>query len=398
MLTLALAACLHLSPAFQEDASAEAPSLPLTRTVRECARALVDRQEDLSLGERERGDTRRGVAVEWPYEGVYRERVPGAALPQIPAGYRVGGTSIGGLFLLEALPYLEEGEREAARAALVRALEFVLDSQSWSEMSAGFNRQYDVRGWGHAYGLWLLLRARHADALPEALRERLDGAIRAWIEVLESTEIEGGGGWNYARRAVGGAPAAASSFMTASTLITLFLAEDAGFEVDGEVVERALATLEAARVDGAAHAYGYTSRGGLSKVPGTIGRSPMVELALELAGRGEPARLLKSVEAFFEHWDELEARRQRTGTHEGDYGIAPYYFFYAQLGAALAIERCPEQAREALRQQLIARLVQTRDQAGTWNDRVFDRSAAFGTSMVGWALLAPELEPLPSRR
>lgn len=396
MLFLACAAVLHLSPSIQEGAPAAAAELPLERTVRECARALVARQEDLSLGERERGDTRRGEANEWPYEGVYRERVPGAKLPQIPAGYRVGGTSIGGLFLLESLPFLAEDERDDARGALERALGFVLEAQEWPEMSAGFSRSYDVRGWGHAYGLWFLLRARSEESLPARLRERFDAAITTWIETLESTEIEGGGGWNYSRRSRGDAPAAASSFMTASTLITLFLAVDSGFEVDGDVIERALATLEAARVGDDEFAYGYTSSGGLSKVPGTIGRSPMVEVALDLAGRGDEARLLTAVEAFFEHWDELEARRQKTGTHEGDYGIAPYYFYYAQLGAALAIERCPEKARPALREQLTARLIQTRDVAGTWNDRVFDRSAAFGTSMVGWAVLAPELAPLPS--
>lgn len=394
MLFLAAAVALQFPPAFQQDTAAASGELPLEQTVRECARALVARQEDLSLGERERGDTRRGEAMEWPYEGVYRERVAGAKLPQIPAGYRVGGTSIGGLFLLEALPYLEEGERDEARGAVQRALGFVLDSQGWPEMSAGFSRSYDVRGWGHAYGLWFLLRARAEESLPEDLAERFDAAITAYIETLEATEIEGGGGWNYSRRSRGDAPAAASSFMTASTLITLFLAAESGFDVDADVIERALATLEASRVGDDEFAYGYTSAGGLSKVPGTIGRSPMVEIALDLAGRGDEARLLTAVEAFFEHWDELEARRQKTGTHEGDYGIAPYYFFYAQLGAALAIERCPEKARAGLREQLTARLIQTRDAAGTWNDRVFDRSAAFGTSMVGWAVLAPEIAPL----
>lgn len=396
-ITFALAASI-VSPT-QESEPGEAPpavaALDMETAVRQCAAALVARQEDLSLGERERGDTRRGDASEWPYEGVYRERVAGARVPQIPAGYRVGGTSIGGLFLLEALPFLEPGGRIEAQSALDRALEFVLDSQEWPQMAADFNGSYDVRGWGHAYGLWFGLRALQAGGLSDELKGRVEASVLGWIDTLETTEIEGLGGWNYSRRSRGGRPAPASSFMTASTLVVLFLAVDAGYEVDRAVIERALNTLEAARVEDHEHAYGYTSSGGLSLVPGTIGRSPMVELALDLAGRGDSAGILAAVEAFFEHWDALEDRRQKTGTHEGPYGIAPYYFFYAQLGAALAIERCPEPAREALRDQLKQRFVQTRDDGGTWNDRIFDRSAAFGTSMVGWALLAPEIEALP---
>ena len=57
----------------------------------------------LLVGMQESLDPARKEPCEWPYEGVYR--VPGeSGKPEIPIGYRVGGTSIVCSALLRALP------------------------------------------------------------------------------------------------------------------------------------------------------------------------------------------------------------------------------------------------------------------------------------------------------
>ena len=84
---------------------------------------------------------------------------------------------------------------------------------------------------------------------------------------------------------------------------------------------------------------------------------------------------------------ELEKRRKKTGTHVAPYGVAPYYFFYAFTHAAMAIELLPESGRAADRARVREILFKVRDADGTWNDRVFARSAAFGTAMSVLALL-----------
>ena len=64
------------------------------------------------------------------------------------------------------------------------------------------------------------------------------------------------------------------------------------------------------------------------------------------------------------------------------YGIAPYYFFYAHYYAAQAIELLPETDRDEYRSRMRELLLQIREDNGSWNDRVFRRSANYGTAMA----------------
>ncbi|MFN0242855.1 MAG: prenyltransferase/squalene oxidase repeat-containing protein [Planctomycetota bacterium] len=333
---------------------------------------LVERQESLDG---------REVRGEWPYEGVYRER------GQIPIGYRVGGTAIGGLALLAAT---ESSAAEPAQAALERALDFVLEALREPRMASGFAGSYDVRGWGHAYALGFLLELARAGRVPTDKRERVAEETRALIRTLQETEIEGRGGWNYAR----GERARPSTFMTASTLLALFEARRQGFVVDDEVVERALDALASARLETGAFQYSSNPERvtgeGFEDVRGSTGRSPVCELVLHLAGRGSPERIRSALAQFFEHWEWLEKRRKQTGTHVPPYMIAPYYFFYAHRYAAQAIEQLPEAERAPLRARLHELVWKVREEDGGWNDRVFPRSACFGTSMVVLALAEPK--------
>ena len=100
------------------------------------------------------------------------------------------------------------------------------------------------------------------------------------------------------------------------------------------------------------------------------------------------------IDAFHKHWDELEKRRQKTGTHAGPYKIAPYYFYYGHRYAAQAIEMLPEKERPRERERLLKTILKTRDPDGTWNDRVFPRSRNYGTSMVALALMGNKI-PIP---
>ena len=46
----------------------------------------------------------------------------------------------------------------------------------------------------------------------------------------------------------------------------------------------------------------------MDKLPGAMGRMAAVEATLMAAGRGDQSRLVAAVEAFFEHWEQLEVR------------------------------------------------------------------------------------------
>jgi hypothetical protein len=130
-------------------------------------------------------------------------------------------------------------------------------------------------------------------------------------------------------------------------------------------------------------------------VPGSVGRSAVCETTLTLLGSGKGEKIQTTVDAFHQHWSELEARRQKTGTHAGPHWIAPYYFFFAHRYVAQAIQMLPEKARDAEREKLLKLVLKVRDSDGTWNDRSVRKARSYGTAMVVLILLN-ERTPLPA--
>ncbi len=131
-------------------------------------------------------------------------------------------------------------------------------------------------------------------------------------------------------------------------------------------------------------------------MPGAIGRMPAAEVTLYLAGRSDVSRIRGAIDAFLVHWQWLEKRRAKPGTHAGRYGIAPYYFYFAHLYAAQAVELLPAPERGEYRRLIQELLLATRSLAGSWNDRVFPRSASYGTSTAILSLMMAESPP-PAR-
>jgi hypothetical protein len=320
-----------------------------------------------------------GAPSEWPYEGVYRVR------RKIPLGYRVGGTGICGEALLRSPGYASDARRQAA---IARAIAFVCSTVDHSAMNPVYRGGYDVRGWGYCYGLRFLLAAKALHAIPEALQAQAESTIDAWTAALQKIEIPDVGGWTYSRRGID-EPCPTSPFMTAPCVETLRLAAAQGETVDGAVVDRALAALERTRSSGGNVAYSAKKQSTLDmeSMPGAIGRMTALEAAMFRAGRGSTARVAFAVDAFNEHWDALEARRRKNGTHKAPYGVAPYYFFYAHFAAADAASLLPADERKQRVARINERLFSVREADGRWNDRVFDRSANYGTAMAMLGLL-----------
>ena len=327
----------------------------------------------------------KGLGAEWPYEGVYRVGPDG----RIPAGYRVGGTAIVAEGLLE-FPGLEkrDGQLEAVR----RAAKFIirmLDEDNG--LGAGPKRGYDVRGCGHTYALSFLLRALEKGTLEKGTAKSAREAVEHLLVCLKVNEIPEGG-WNYASNST------ASPFQTGATLLTLYRAQAGGFEVEEALVVRGLEALQRGRRDDTG-AWSYSVRPGQSghreEMHASSARAAIAELALHHGGLSTPKGMRRAVEGFFDGWEHLLKRKSQQGTHVGPYSIAPYYFFFGHGYVAHAIEVLPENQRPELRSQLRKVLLATRDEDGSWNDRIFPRTSAYCTAMVLMALRAPELPRFP---
>ena len=329
-------------------------------------------------------------SAEWPYEGVYRVR------GRIPEGYRVGGTAIVAEALVRMPGYASDPARQAA---VRRAIEFICAKTSEPSLSIDtYSGGYDVRGWGACYAARALLAIRACGAVPEGLDARLSESLRWYLDTLQRLEIPETGGWNYAREPGAETPSRASPFMTAPCLQVLFEARAQGIPVDEGVVTRALDALERCRTPEGNFAYSASTqtREPERSMPGATGRMVSGEMVLLLAGRGSQERVAAAIDAFVAHWQELERRRAKTGTHVPPYGVAPYYFQFAHWYAAQAAELLEGARRDECRRKVASLMWATRSSEGTWNDRVFPRSAAFGTATAMLALEAPNL-PAPAR-
>lgn len=328
--------------------------------------------------------------AEWPYEGVYR--VGG----QIPVGYRYGGTSITALALTRIPGYDKDKDRQEA---VKKAIAFVVKAPSHPLIQEEtYDAGYDVRGWAYTYGLQFLVEMKARDLIPtKELKESSEKTILYFINAINKTAIPKNGGWNYARGAGRNNPASPSTFMTPPTLQALFAAKAAGYAVDEKVIDDALKALDRSR-NTVTKEIVYAGDGGNNpkdNTGGAGGRMTAAESVLVLAGRGSIDNVRNAVNTFITHWEELDKRRQMSGTHLPPFMVAPYYFYYAHFHAAQAIELLPEAERPALREKCNKLLFSVRQEDGTWNDRVFKRSANFGTSFACMAILQPTL-PKPA--
>jgi hypothetical protein len=258
-------------------------------------------------------------------------------------------------------------------------------------MNPDYDGGYDVRGWGYTYGLRYLLLLKARNAMPADQAAAAEKAIHFYIDAIKESQIPQVGGWNYARPAGKDKVGAPSPFMTAPTLQAHFEAKAQGYEVDPEVVEKGLKYLESARESSGAIVYSGAAESKKDGVPGAVGRMLATESVLYLAGRSSQANIRAALDAFIVHWQWLDKRRAQNGTHVAPYMIAPYYFYYAHYYAAQAIELLPSHERAEYRRRVNELLFSVRLEDGSWNDRVFKRSANFGTAMASMALMMPDL-------
>lgn len=336
--------------------------------------------------------------AEWPYEGVYRVspyEKDFKGKRQIPMGYRVGGSSIVCAALILAPDYAKDKSR---KKAIEKATGFVVEAINHPLMSPEYGGGYDVRGWGYIYALDFLLLMERMEIVPEDYQAEVGKAITWYLSSLALIEIPTSGGWNYARRGPLDKASSTSPFMTGPAVQVLFAAKQQGHKVDPAMIDRALGSLERARQESGEVVYSsnHDSEPRMGQLPGSVGRMLVTENSLLLGGRGSLSGVRGALDSFLVHWDWLDQRRAQTGTHVAPYGVAPYYFYYAHFQAAQAIELLPEKERAEYRRRLHELLFRVQQKKGTWNDRVFDRTANYGSSIALRVLTMPEC-PEPAR-
>ncbi len=291
----------------------------------------------------------------------------------------VAVTSLVGLSLMEARGRVPE-ESAAIDTALEHAAEYVRDEKNINPVDR------DEILWAYAYRLrFLVARLRLGS-------ETLENVNRA-VTKLES--VQGNrGSWYHEY---------SNSFVTATALVALADAKQAGASINQDIVEKGLLSLQRDRYANGAYPYS-SGRGNRSNatddgdIAASAGRMPICELALLLWGKSDQTRLQFAVEKSLEHHDKLSVA-YKYDNHTSTLAYGGFFFWYDMQSRAEAIQHLtnPEFRAAAARQhqQLILALPEL---DGCFVDS-HELGRCYGTAMalLSMDVLSTVLEPAATR-
>ena len=171
------------------------------------------------------------------------------------------------------------------------------------------------------------------------------------------------------------------SMNTGLSLRALGFARDAGVAVDAQSLERGTEALLRMKVGPAAFTYTWPEPINWEKLETSMGRAPLCEMALQLGGKGRKADLERALSYFMEHRSELRDAVKLSAGWTMPAGVSDYFYFFAYLHAAEAIDLAggPSRAQrlKALRDDLLGAV----EADGTWVDWPA-AGKSYGTAMA----------------
>ena len=305
---------------------------------------------------------------------------------------------------IEALCHIDPGTPEVAQAidkAEAWLVGFLPKVRRGSEMEL-----YNC--WSHAYGIQALLalRERHAGD-PKKQAELLE-LVRGQVSMLDRYEFAYGG-WGYydfglITQKADGIP---TSFTTATALIALHQAKEAGVAPTQKVLDRALHSVLAQRFPDGAYAYSWQHRlrprNGIDRPAGSLGRAPACNAALRLWQGTDPItdQVIKDwLDRLITRGGWLDLARKRPVPHEAFFQNSGYFYYYGQYYGAMCVTMLPESERPLYRAHLEAGLLALQEKDGSWWDYpLYDYHQPYGTAYaltaLGW--LEPKLAARPAK-
>jgi hypothetical protein len=244
--------------------------------------------------------------------------------------------------------------------------------------------------WAHAYAIQALLDLLEYRKGDKTKCDRIREMIEQQIDLLERYEVVDGGWAYYDFNAHTRKPSGSSiSFVTATVLISLLEARQAGFTVSDRIVERGIESIRRQRLPDYAYAYGeylkMRPRYSINRPAGSSGRSQACNLAMRLWGDATVTDEVVQtwLERLFARNLWLDMGRKRPIPHESWFKIAGYFFYYGHYYAALNIEQLPEDSRPPLQDQLAHVLLRLQEKDGSWWDfPLYNYHQQYGTAMA----------------
>ncbi len=305
-----------------------------------------------------------------------------APVPGAHDGYRLATTALGIWALIDV-----GDTRPEVIAALDKAEAHLLDKLPELKRSSA-DVLYNV--WAHAYGIQALVRMRERHKEDEVRRARIDEVIRQQIAELVKYETVGGG-WSYYDFRLGSKkPGGESfSFTSATVLVALAEARDAGFEVPEEISRRGVESIKRQQKPDFSYLYAEylwsQPMRGINRPQGSLARSPACNLALRMWG---DEQITDDVVKIWLDWlyaknAWLDIARKRPRPHESWYENSGYFFYYGHLYAGLCIELLPVEERGHFQAHEADILLNLQEKDGSWWDYpLYDYHQQYGTAMA----------------
>jgi hypothetical protein len=365
--SLAAGLAAQASPAFPAPASA---AVTLERALAEgTAWLLAHQNPDGSFGNHE---SPRPIEVL-------------ASIPGSQDAFRIATTALCVIALRESAA----GEPRAEET-VKRALECLLADAAVKRQSG--MEHYNVWSFGFALQCFAeeLLRDPKGTRAP-ALRAACDELVKK-LGLYQTLD----GGWGYL--SLGPVPTfqpseTSMSFTTATILIGIERAKEAGIAVPATLEHRASEEIRRSRLPDGAFLYGdylqYRPRMGINERSGSACRGPACLLALERSGTPIPAAdYTQSIEDLLVRFpDYQKSGVRRPIPHESWFQISGYFYLYGHAYAAWALDKLPQPQRRRAAQLLVPAVLYCRDPDGSfWDYPLYGYHKPYGTAFALIAL------------
>jgi hypothetical protein len=329
--------------------------------------------------------------------GTHRTRKTHNIWCDVPGGHLAFRTASSAICTI-ALRDLAPGHRtEATEKAGRRGLDFLV-------RTGAVKRSQPTQ----LYNTWALgysLRAVAEALLDPRKGDDTDGLRRAAREIVDEIVVcqfvDGGWGYFDFRHRTFHPAGSSTPFTTATVLVGLHRAREAGIEVPERTIRRALSCMRLCRNPDGTWIYSVTHkwwrRGLINRDKGSLSRAPACAYAVRcFADWPDASEIRKGLRRLVKHHRFALAGVRRPIPHESWYSVSGYFYLYGYAYAVLALELLPEEERADFREPLLRAVLETRHPDGCyWDYPLYDYHKAYGT---GYALLALErLTRIPDR-
>ncbi len=253
--------------------------------------------------------------------------------------------------------------------------------------------------WAHPYGIQALLQLERRAASGKGASadsvQQIQQAVEQQIQLLDRYEsVNGGWGYYDMVHHLQKPATIPTSFTTATCLVALLQARQAGYQVQQRTIDRAVAAIQRQRKPDYSYLYSGRHRWypmyGINRPAGSLGRSQVCNLALRMAGDKQVTDqvLIDWLDRLFARNLWLEMGRKRPIPHESHFAVAGYFFYYGHYYAALCIAKLPADRQGGYQAQMANLLLNLQEKDGSWWDfPLYDYHQPYGTAMALMALV-----------